>query len=237
MYSPGYKGENLMKVSVIISVYNGEKYLSRAIRSAIHQSLDKGQYEILVINDGSTDHTAKVMDSFGDWIRTIHREENKGLAYSCNEGIKSALGEYVIRLDADDYINRDLLLVTSLILDQNKDTGFVWTDHQVVGEKGDIKQVVQLNTLNPAQMLAAGIMFRKSVIEDVGLYDESMSGVEGEDLLMRILSHPNKYGGFHLPLNFHRYFRHEDNMTNNKDVMKERLKKLSSKIGSEKNGV
>ena len=79
-------------------------------------------------------------------------------------------------------------------------------------------------------MLAAGVMMRKNVIEKVGLYDESMSGVEGEDLLMRILSHHTNYDGYHLPLPFYNYTRHDKNMTNDKEEMRNKYKHLTKKI-------
>jgi len=223
-----------MHVSVIIASYNCADYLGRAIRSVINQSLNNKDYEIIVIDDGSTDHTNKILEDYNDYIKVIEHKKNKGLAFSCNEGIKKAIGTHIIRVDADDYINGDLLLCLSLILNYNKDISFVWTDHYLIDENENIINTVNIDEINPLKMLAAGVMFRKSVIEKVGLYDEAMSGVEGEDLLMRILSHHENYQGFHLPLPFYRYMRHDNNMTNNKDEMKHRYRKLTEKIGKKK---
>ncbi len=225
-----------MKISVIIATYNSDKYLGRAVRSAIDQSLPTSNFEVIVIDDGSADHTQDILDNFADSVRVIRHEENMGLAYSCNEGLKKALGEYVIRLDADDYINRHTLLATSLILDYNKDLHFVWTDYLVenrdMESTGQSRELVRNNVLNPARMLAAGVLFRKSVIERVGLYDENLSGVEGEDLLIRILSSPEDYRGFYLPLPLYRYIRHDNNMTNDERAMRQGYVKLARKIGN-----
>ena len=98
-----------MKVSIIVAAYNAEKFISRAVRSCIEQSMDKKDFEILVIDDGSTDNTKFILESFGEWIRVISLDSNKGLAYASNVGIKNAHSRFVVRVDADDYIHEDLL--------------------------------------------------------------------------------------------------------------------------------
>lgn len=87
------------KISVIIPVYNGEKYLSQAIDSVLTQSLRP--HEIIVVNDGSTDNTEDICKGYGDNIRYV-KQENKGAASARNEGINIAQGEYLSFLDADD---------------------------------------------------------------------------------------------------------------------------------------
>ncbi|MBK8982209.1 MAG: glycosyltransferase family 2 protein [Ignavibacteria bacterium] len=70
-----------------------------------NQSLDRKEYEIIVVDDGSTDETRKVMKTYGKNIRPVLLDTNIGLAAARNEGIKAALGRFVVNLDADDYID------------------------------------------------------------------------------------------------------------------------------------
>ena len=84
-----------MKVSVIVATYNCERYISRAIRSLLDQSFAKEDYEIIVVDDASTDRTGQILKSFGDWIRIITLGEHKGLPYACNEGVKKSLSRFL----------------------------------------------------------------------------------------------------------------------------------------------
>lgn len=104
-------------ISVIIPVYNGEKYLIQAIDSAIGQTIS---CEIIVVDDGSKDRTAELVRPYADAgkIRYLHNETNMGVAYSRNLGVRESRGAYVAFLDADDCwdkgkLERQLKLMTS----------------------------------------------------------------------------------------------------------------------------
>ncbi len=88
-------------VSVVMPVYNAEKYLNDAIESILNQTFNN--FEFLIIDDGSTDSSHSIIQSFLDKrIRCIHHDFNKGLIFSLNEGMREASGEYIVRMDADD---------------------------------------------------------------------------------------------------------------------------------------
>jgi glycosyltransferase involved in cell wall biosynthesis len=88
-------------ISIIMPVFNGEKYLHKAIKSILSQTLD--DFEFLIINDGSTDNTRNIIESYKDErIRLIDNEINLGLASSLNRGISLSRGVYIARMDADD---------------------------------------------------------------------------------------------------------------------------------------
>lgn len=92
--------EHRPQVSVIMPVFNGEKYLNEAVDSILDQRFR--DFEFIIINDGSVDNTSKILDSYSDGrIRLIERE-NRGFAHSLNEGIQLAKGRYIARMDADD---------------------------------------------------------------------------------------------------------------------------------------
>lgn len=92
----------MVKISIILCVYNGEKYISDAIKSVLNQSLK--DIELIIVNDGSTDSTSDILNNYHDKrIKTIN-QKNKGLGASRNVGIKYANGEYIGFLDADDWL-------------------------------------------------------------------------------------------------------------------------------------
>ena len=94
-------------VSVVMSVYNGEKYLREAIDSILNQTFNN--FEFIIIDDGSTDSTLEIIKSYKDPRIILISRENKGLVPSLNEGIKKARGKYIARMDADDISYSDRL--------------------------------------------------------------------------------------------------------------------------------
>jgi glycosyltransferase involved in cell wall biosynthesis len=214
-----------MKVTVIIATYNAEKYVGRAIRSVIDQSFPKTDYEIIVVDDGSTDRTTNILESFGDWINVISLKENRGIGYACNQGIRKALSPYVVRVDADDYVHEDLLKVEYLYLSMNKQLDAVACDYLVVDERESPIGRRNAHT----DPIACGIMFRKDNLVSIGLYDESFPVREDEDLRIRYLQQFN-IERIELPL--YRYRLHESNITKNTEAMQYYKNMLNEKHGS-----
>lgn len=100
-----------MKVSVIVPVYNTEKYLRRCLDSLVNQTLD--DIEIIIIDDKSPDNSALIIDEYKEKhdnkIKVIHNKNNKGIGYNRNIGIKKSSGKYVVFVDSDDYLDKDNL--------------------------------------------------------------------------------------------------------------------------------
>ena len=94
-----------LKVSIIIPVYNRESLIARAINSCIDQTLDKNLYEIIIINDGSSDNSKYEIDKFKKKIKYFEHKSNLGLPSARNTGIKNASGRFIFNLDSDDYIH------------------------------------------------------------------------------------------------------------------------------------
>jgi len=99
-----------MKVSVILCAYNEEKYISKAIESILNQTLT--DFELIIVNDGSTDNTLNIINSFKDNRIRLINQENIGLGASRNKAMKIASGEYVTFLDADDWFSLNALKET-----------------------------------------------------------------------------------------------------------------------------
>jgi glycosyltransferase involved in cell wall biosynthesis len=209
-------------VSLIITTYNYGHFVERAIRSAMDQTLHPDQFEILVVDDASTDHTAEVLANYTDDVRIFHLEKNGGLSAARNFGIKKAKGQFIVFLDADDYIHRDLLKVQKLFLEENNDLDAVSTDYFLVDEKGRHLQHINAEK----EPIACGIMFRKDYLYKIGLYDESFRAREEEDLRFRWAS---KYKIYNLILPLYRYRMHDSNLTKNESEMDHFANKLAEK--------
>ena len=101
----------MKKVSVIIPVYNVEKYIKECINSLINQTFK--DYEIILIDDGSTDESGNICDKYSNdykFITTIHKK-NEGVSIARNKGIEMSTGEYIVFIDADDYLTEDYLKI------------------------------------------------------------------------------------------------------------------------------
>lgn len=214
------------KISVIIAVYNQEKFIGRCLRSLLHQTIPHVDYEIIVINDGSTDRTQYALELFHDAIVTITNESNLGLPASINRGILAASSEYIVRVDSDDYVNLNFLNFLSFYLDQNLYADAVACDYLLVDDAEEV--LSRVNCLD--QPIACGIMFRKQQLIDIGLYDESFRCHEDQDLRIRF---EKRYSIARLELPLYRYRRHENNITNDKKSMELYRQNLLSKHGSQ----
>ena len=211
-----------MRVSIIITNYNYGRFLGRAIQSSLAQTvLSKGECEVVVVDDGSTDNSNKVIESYLPDIRQIRHEKQRGLPAAVNTGIKRSRGAYVLRLDADDWLDRHIAFLLSYFLDHNKEFGFVWPDYYVYDEHERILDRI-------SQPQGAGVMFRKQLLVDVGLYDEEMLVHEDKDILLRCM---DLYPGYHIKMPLYRYYRHGANMTMKENMVKHYEKILENKHG------
>lgn len=208
-----------MKVSIVITNYNYGRYLGRAIQSAQSQKHMEGDCEIIVVDDGSTDNSMKVLDAYREGVKVVRHEANRGLPAAINSGIRASRGMYVIRLDADDWLNRYTSFFLSFFMDLNKDIGFVWPDYYLMDQ--DERVVGRMS-----EPQGAGVMFRKRLLVDIGLYDEEMLSREDKDILIRSMQ---KLPGYHLPVPLYRYCRHDANMTSVDERMAYYDKRLEAK--------
>lgn len=207
--------EHLPDISVIVCAYNHGKWIERCIRSLNHQQhIGKDEFEIIVINDASTDMTGDVLDNLSDIsnLKIINNDINIGLPQSLNKAIRAALGRYIVRVDSDDYVMRLFLYLTRLFLDMNRDYQAVAVDYVLVDEFERL--IRRVNCFN--EEIACGVMFRKECLFDIGLYDEAFRMREGHELMKRFLG---KFEMARLEFPLYKYRKHNNNRTNNKDEL------------------
>ncbi len=127
---------NYPLVSIIIPVFNSEKYISETIKSVLTQTYS--QFELLIINDGSTDRTIEIVNNFmSDKRINLINKNNEGVSSARNEGIKHAKGKYIALLDSDDIWHKDNLMEKVMFLENSEDYLFVYSDMIAFTESGD----------------------------------------------------------------------------------------------------
>lgn len=179
------------KVSVLMPVYNGEKYLKDAIDSILNQTFI--DFEFIIINDGSIDNTRKIIESYDDQRILLINQENKGLPITLNIGIEIARGEFIARMDADDISEENRLMEQVEFMDQNSEVGICGSNINLINDKsehiGHMMYPLEHDDIK-AQMLFncplahPTVIFRKSFLDESGLrYSEGKS--EDYDLWTR----------------------------------------------------
>lgn len=216
------------KISVIVAAYNQEKFIGRCLRSLLEQSLPHTEYEVIVVNDGSTDRTDYALTLFTDphnsIVRVITNEKNKGLPASLNIGIRAARADYIVRVDSDDFVNVNFLNFLQYYLETNPEADAVACDYLLLDDEERV-----LERCNCSEKpIACGIMFRKSHLLEIGLYDEDFQRHEERELRIRF---EKKYTINRLELPLYRYRMHENNITKDRDQMEHHLQKLVAKHG------
>lgn len=181
-------------VSVIVPVYNGELTIKETIKSVLNQSFQ--DFEIIVINDGSTDTTLDILSRFQDPRLKVFSYENAGLSASRNRGLSLAAGEFVSFIDADDLWTRDKLdaQVSALQSDPQYAVSYSWT--QCIDSEGNPLDygicTTQIGNVFPELLqyffLGSGsnALVRKQVFDNVGTFDETLTSAEDWDMFLRI---------------------------------------------------
>lgn len=182
------------KVSVLIPAYNSEKTIAQTLQSVIRQTYK--DWELIVIDDGSTDATAAVVGGFDDRRVRLIRKTNGGTSSARNKGIKNGRAQYLQFLDADDLILPQKLSCQVALLDRDPKVGVVYSSFRYVYD--DYCEIhppewLRAPSDDPFSDLVAGSMFpphaalvRSSLVKEVGLFDEAILSGEDWDFWLRL---------------------------------------------------
>lgn len=172
-------------VSIIIPVYNGDRYLRQALCSAVGQ--DYQPTEIILVDDGSTDKTANVAAEF-PFVQYIY-QSNLGVAAARNRGIKASAGEFVAFLDADDYWPLNKIRLQMEYLKDHPQIGYCFSCQQLFLDE-DITQIpswVRQEHLGTPSIgyIPSSLMVRRHVFDQIGFFDTSFEVGEDSDWFFR----------------------------------------------------
>lgn len=186
------------EISVILPVYNAAEYLFLAVNSILIQTFNN--FEFIIINDGSTDNSENIIQSFkDDRIKYIKNNENRGLIYTLNKAIKESTGKYIARMDADDISIPNRLYEQKKWLDNHLDTAIVASVVKLINEKNQFigywdidKKTLTHNAIKKVlakeNCIAHPSIMGKTEIFKQYLYKEYQQNIEDYDLWLRLIS-------------------------------------------------
>jgi glycosyltransferase involved in cell wall biosynthesis len=182
-----------MFLSVVLPVYNQEKYLKNAIKSILNQSY--GGFELLILNDGSIDKSQSIIDSFADKrIRLFKNKKNQGLAKGLNFLISKARGSYIARMDGDDVSNKNRLKKQIDYLKRHQQTALLGTWARIINKNNRIIGKIEYPTkadkirkkiLCDNLFVHPSVIFKKDTFNKLGRYNEKLKYSQDYDLFLR----------------------------------------------------
>jgi len=182
------------KITVLMSVYNDEKFIRESVDSILNQTYK--DFEFLIINDGSTDRTEQILNSYKDpRIRIIDNEKNIGLTRSLNKGLKVAKGEYIARMDGDDISLPERLEKQLTFLENNTKIVLLGNWIEIIDGYGNGKGITRYPTshciiswifLFKTCLAHATVMYRRKEVQNIGAYNNRLYFTQDYDLWVRL---------------------------------------------------
>lgn len=197
------------KITVLVPTFNHSRFIDRCLRSLLSQSLAREFYEILIVDDASTDCTSEILKKYINQVNLVTNESNIGLPGSLNIGLRLTKTPYVVRVDSDDYVSEDFLLVLLRFIEMNEFMDAVACDYNLVDDEGKFLE----RRFSEVDPIACGVIFKTDQLFDIGLYDVEFKLHEDIDLRHRFI---RKFKIENIKLPLYRYRRHNQNITNNK---------------------
>ena len=204
------------KVTVYILNHNYGKYIEQSIKSVINQTYKN--IELLIIDNGSKDNSKKIIEKYKNRKNIkVFYQRNFKLSKSNNIAIKKSNGNYIMRLDADDWLDPFAVEILVNVLKKNNKTDIVYPDYYLTDNDGDVIEQMRRNYQKKVKLKdqpshGACTLIRKTFLEKIGGYDESFSRQDGYDLWLSSIK-KTVIQNVNLPLFYYR--KHENNLTNN----------------------
>lgn len=223
-------------VTVYVPCYNYAHYLEEAVESVLKQTYS--EWELIIIDDGSQDDTGEIAKRYQksnpDQIRVLTHPKPLGLLVSANEALRAAKGRYIMRLDADDYLDENALWILAGYLDKYPEIALVFPNYIYVDHKGNCLGVEQRKRVGvEAKVLdlpahGACSLVRKRVLKSVGGYDEKFDRQDGYDLWLKIV---NRYRVANVETPLFYYRQHDESLTGDNARLlevREKIKRVHS---------
>lgn len=209
-------------VSIIIPVYNSEKYIARCIESIINQSYKN--IEIICIDDGSSDNSIYILNKYKNKDRriTIYSQENKGPSVARNIGLDKATGEYILFIDADDYVNKDMIRIMVQSINTKLDTIVFCDNSELWNDKIDERKlfkdknngISKMDVIKEISSGNAGLvcakLFTRKIVENNNIrFDSNISMCEDQLFFLNVAKKCNTF--IHIPKSLYFYDRRNEN--------------------------
>jgi glycosyltransferase involved in cell wall biosynthesis len=219
----------MIKCSIIIPNYNQGHFLERSVSSAVAQTIDKSETEIIIVDDGSKDNSLLLAQSliykFGDSNIRLIKKKNGGTASARNAGILESSGEYIGFLDADDEYHVQKAEISIKYLDIAPEVGLVYSDYiEVFSNKTmyNSKPDFDERLLKRQCIVSTNSFIKRSVVNKIGLFNESIKLIEDYDYWLRISA--ANFMCMRIPAPLFKYYNHGQNKTltaHNNDIARE----------------
>jgi glycosyltransferase involved in cell wall biosynthesis len=229
-------------VSVVIPTHNRDRFLKAAIQSVLNQTFQ--DFELIVVDDASTDRTVEVVQSFADpRITYIRHETNKGGAAARNNGIRNASGKYIAFLDDDDEWMKDKLRLQVHLIDRSPDkVGLIYTGYEVVDrDTGRVRRVnipTKRGDLSSELLLhnclgsTSSALLKRNCLKNAGLFDEALPSFQDYDLWIRI---SRRYHFDYIELPLFKYHIHSTQIWTNPEAIVKGIAIMLSKYENDTN--
>ena len=210
-------------ISVVMPVYNCEEYIYLSIKSILEQSYSN--FELIVINDGSTDGTLKILENFSDNRIRIFSQNNMGISKSLNKGIRISQGKFIARHDADDISENKRLEKQLQYMRLNPNIALLGTWSKIIiNNKFSRKNLIHPRTDEDCKIgllfdncfSHGSILIKKSTLIKVGFYNENIIGAEDYELWSRIAK---KFKVANIPEFLHYYRVHKSSVSYDRPLL------------------
>lgn len=207
----GYANKKSINLSIIIPVYNSEKYLERCINSLLNQKT-KYEYEIILINDGSKDSSVNILEKYKNNSKIrIYNQHNHGISYTRNKGIRLSKGEYIGFVDNDDYVDQFYVQKLLYVAYKNK-ADYVKCGYSKFNKSGIIdtkivNESVKNNKLVTYDGFIWGGIIKRNLFDKIRFPE----GFWYEDIITKILVMRSSEKFIYVPESLYFYFVHSDN--------------------------
>jgi glycosyltransferase involved in cell wall biosynthesis len=228
----------MVPISVVMSVYNQENFLEKSIESILKQTFK--DFELIVINDGSTDRSKDILESIEDPRLIYVDQQNLGLPFSLNKAIGMSQGNFIARMDADDISHSERLEKQFNYLNKNQNIDLVGSCIRVMNEQGEIigsksvpleNRIIQESIDYACNVMHPTYFFRKEIHQTVGGYRDQFIYAQDYDFLLRIRDLGKGIGNIEEKLLDYRVY---DSSNYSKQFNQIRFSRLAKKLHKER---
>lgn len=188
------------KISVVMPVFNEERFVGEAIESILNQTFP--DFEFIILDDGSTDNSAEIIKSYNDSRIKLFQTENKGMVKQFNFGIVNSAAPLIARMDADDIAEANRFKIQFDILNENPEIDVIGSNVTFIDERNnfisekkypEVHEDIEFMMPVESSVCHPSVIMRKEVLNEIGLYNEDYDYAADFALFLNLISHGYKF--------------------------------------------